>query len=197
MSRAARSARTPSSPITPVATGIARSARARRPRNGWPSARPSCCRCRTIHVVFTLPAADRRHRLSEQGRDLRSAVQGFGRDADHDRGRPQAPRRTRRRLVRPAYLGLGAHPPSARAHDRAGRRHLARRQSWVSCRPGFFLPVRVLSRLFRRLFLEKLVAAHRGRRAAVLRQSCPAGRCASLRNLDGISIPSTFAVLRL
>jgi hypothetical protein len=31
---------------------------------------------------------------------------------------------------------------------------------WVSCRPGFFLPVRVLSRLFRRLFLEKLVATH-------------------------------------
>jgi hypothetical protein len=31
---------------------------------------------------------------------------------------------------------------------------------WVSCRPGFFLPVRVLSRLFRRLFLEKLSAAH-------------------------------------
>ena len=31
---------------------------------------------------------------------------------------------------------------------------------WVSCRPGFFLPVRVLSRLFRRLFLEKLMAAH-------------------------------------
>jgi Putative transposase/Transposase zinc-binding domain len=33
-------------------------------------------------------------------------------------------------------------------------------KSWVSCRPSFFLPVRVLSRLFRRLFLEKLVAAH-------------------------------------
>ncbi|NQW12748.1 MAG: IS91 family transposase [Rhodobacter sp.] len=31
---------------------------------------------------------------------------------------------------------------------------------WVSCRAGFFLPVRVLSRLFRRLFLEKLSAAH-------------------------------------
>ena len=27
---------------------------------------------------------------------------------------------------------------------------------WVPCRPGFFLPVRVLSRLFRRLFLEAL-----------------------------------------
>jgi Putative transposase len=31
----------------------------------------------------------------------------------------------------------------------------------VACRPGFFLPVRVLSRLFRRLFLEKLIAAHK------------------------------------
>ncbi|WP_027170296.1 IS91 family transposase [Mesorhizobium sp. WSM3224] len=30
---------------------------------------------------------------------------------------------------------------------------------WVSCRPGFFLPVRVLSRLFRRRFLEELRAA--------------------------------------
>jgi hypothetical protein len=31
---------------------------------------------------------------------------------------------------------------------------------WVSCQPGFFLPVRVLSRLFRRLFLAQLAAAH-------------------------------------
>jgi Putative transposase/Transposase zinc-binding domain len=31
---------------------------------------------------------------------------------------------------------------------------------WVACRPGFFLPVRVLSKLFRRLMLEKLEAAH-------------------------------------
>lgn len=30
---------------------------------------------------------------------------------------------------------------------------------WISCRPGFFLSVRVLSRLFRRLFLEHLVKA--------------------------------------
>jgi len=35
---------------------------------------------------------------------------------------------------------------------------------WVACRKGFFLPVRVLSRLFRRLFLEKLVAAHQADR---------------------------------
>ena len=30
---------------------------------------------------------------------------------------------------------------------------------WIACRPGFFLPVRVLSRMFRRLFLEHLQAA--------------------------------------
>jgi hypothetical protein len=32
---------------------------------------------------------------------------------------------------------------------------------WVSCRPRFFLPVKVLSCLFRRLFLEALKAAYR------------------------------------
>jgi hypothetical protein len=33
-------------------------------------------------------------------------------------------------------------------------------KAWVPCRPNFLLSVRVLSRLFRRLFLEKLRAAH-------------------------------------
>ncbi|WP_324131955.1 IS91 family transposase [Bosea sp. (in: a-proteobacteria)] len=31
---------------------------------------------------------------------------------------------------------------------------------WIACRPGFFLPVRVLSRLFRRLFLEGISSLH-------------------------------------
>ncbi len=31
---------------------------------------------------------------------------------------------------------------------------------WLSCKPGYFLPERVLSRLFRRLFSAKLIAAH-------------------------------------
>ena len=35
---------------------------------------------------------------------------------------------------------------------------------WIASRPGFFLPVRVLSRLFRQLFLRKLDAAHAGGR---------------------------------
>ena len=33
-------------------------------------------------------------------------------------------------------------------------------QNWAACRPGFFLPVRVLSRLFRRRFLEELQRLH-------------------------------------
>jgi hypothetical protein len=31
---------------------------------------------------------------------------------------------------------------------------------WVSCKPNFLLPVRVLSKLFRRLMLEQVAAAH-------------------------------------
>ena len=37
-------------------------------------------------------------------------------------------------------------------------------ERWVACRKNFFLSVRVLSRLFRRLFLEKLLAAHKAGR---------------------------------
>ncbi|MGF6413479.1 IS91 family transposase [Paraburkholderia sp. 32] len=33
-------------------------------------------------------------------------------------------------------------------------------ERWIACRPGFFLPVRVLSRLFRRRFLEALQSVH-------------------------------------
>jgi len=36
--------------------------------------------------------------------------------------------------------------------------------SWIACRPAYFLPERVLSSLFRRLLLEKLVATHEDKR---------------------------------
>jgi hypothetical protein len=52
---------------------------------------------------------------------------------------------------------------------------------WVSCRPGFFLPVRVLSRLFRRLFLEKLGAAFK------------AGDLGFFGALAGLTDPAVFA----
>ena len=52
---------------------------------------------------------------------------------------------------------------------------------WVPCRPGFFLPVRVLSRLFRRRFLEALAAAHGRGQLTVLRRVRPPRRCGGLR----------------
>ena len=51
-------------------------------------------------------------------------------------------------------MGLGADPPSACPHDRARRRALVRRHQLDILPSGLPPPVRVLSRLFRRLFLE-------------------------------------------
>jgi len=44
----------------------------------------------------------------------------------------------------------------------AASRRPGARQRWLTCRARFFLPVRVLSSLFRRLFLEALDRAFRG-----------------------------------
>jgi Putative transposase len=52
---------------------------------------------------------------------------------------------------------------------------------WIACRPGFFLPVRVLSRLFRRLFLQYLRAAFE------------AGQLQFFATLEPLGNPNTFA----
>jgi hypothetical protein len=52
---------------------------------------------------------------------------------------------------------------------------------WVRCKPGFLLPVRVLSRLFRRLFLAGLADAH------------AAGRLAFFGELEGLRGRQAFA----
>ena len=44
---------------------------------------------------------------------------------------------------------------------------------WIACKPGFFLSVRVLSRLFRRLFLEGLAALHKADRLAFFGELAP------------------------
>ncbi len=65
---------------------------------------------------------------------------------------------------------------------------------WIACRPGFFLPVHVLSRLFRRLFLEGLEAAFRagelgffGELAALADPAVFTRRLAELRKVDWIT----------
>jgi Transposase zinc-binding domain/Putative transposase len=64
-------------------------------------------------------------------------------------------------------------------------------QRWIVRRPGFFLSVRVLSRLFRRLFLERLTAAyHAGRlqffadQAALAEPAAFQARLAALRKIE-------------
>ncbi|CAA7627418.1 transposase (fragment) [Magnetospirillum sp. SS-4] len=52
---------------------------------------------------------------------------------------------------------------------------------WIACRPGFFLPVKVLSRLFRRRFLDLLLEAYR------------AGRLSFFSDLAALSDPAAFA----
>ena len=44
---------------------------------------------------------------------------------------------------------------------------------WIACKPGFFLPVRVLSLLFRRLFLEGIAALHAAGRLAFFGDLAP------------------------
>lgn len=51
---------------------------------------------------------------------------------------------------------------------------------WIACRSGFFLPVRVLSRLFRRLFLEGLATLHQ------------AGNLTFFGDLEELKEPSAF-----
>jgi len=57
-------------------------------------------------------------------------------------------------------------------------------QRWVSCRPDFFLPVRVLSHLFRRLFLESLQKAF------------DTGKLHFFSALESLCLPDDFAQLR-
>jgi Putative transposase/Transposase zinc-binding domain len=66
-------------------------------------------------------------------------------------------------------------------------------ERWIACRPGFFLPVRVLSRLFRRLVLEKLDAAYCagqlqffGKHAALTNAQAFAAYLAPLRNSEWV-----------
>jgi hypothetical protein len=65
------------------------------------------------------------------------------------------------------------------ACDPAGR--VEARPRWVACRPGFFLPVRVLSRVYRGKFL------------ALVRQAQAAGQWSFFGELAGLVQPAAFA----
>ena len=143
-----------------------------------------------FHVVFTMPAPIAGDCPAEQGGRLRHPVQGGGRDAAHHRRRSQASRRRDRHDRGAAHLGAEPLPSPAHLHCIVPGGGLAPDGRWIACRPGFFLSVRVLSRLYRRLFLERLRGGLRCRRAALLRRprrlAEPAAFAAHLRPLRRI-----------
>ena len=155
-SRPATRAGISASPTTAAGTGTARSASPSLGRSGSRIANPSCLDCPYFHVVFTLPeeiaaiayqnkaivynllfaataetlctiAADPKHLGAEIG--FFAVLHTWGQNLMHH---PHL------HCVVPGG-GLSADG-----------------QRWIACRSGFFLPVRVLSRFFRRRFLELL-----------------------------------------
>jgi hypothetical protein len=135
-----------------------------------------------FHVVFTLPApvaaiafqnkaivyallfeaasetlkvitADRKHLGAEIGATM--VLHTWGQTLTHH---PHV-----HCIVPGAGLGLA---PACPGEPAGGKR-------WIACRQGFFLPVRVLSRLYRRLFLDKLRAAHRAGKLRFFNELAP------------------------
>ena len=163
-----------------AAIAIARSANGR-PRADWLAAREAeLLPVPYFHVVFTLPAkigaiayhnkakvygllfkaaaetlttiaADRRHLGANIG--MTAVLHTWGQNLDHH---PH---------VHCIVPGGGISPDGT---------------CWVACKPGFFLPVRVLSRLFRRLFLQYLDGAF------------VAGELRFFTDLAGLNEPDAF-----
>ena len=181
MSSAARTARTSASPTIPAATATARSVRPPRRGNGSKTAKRSSCRfliitssspCRprsapiafqnkaavydllfrTAAETLTTIAADPKHLGARIG--LTAVLHTWGSALTHH---PH---------VHVIVPGGGLSPDGAR---------------WIACKPGFFLPVRVLSRLFRRLVSRRARGPAYGRPPRLLRRSRPARRPARLR----------------
>jgi len=130
-----------------------------------------------FHVVFTLPAllADIAYQNKRVIYNLlmkasAEAMQTIAADPKHLGARIgitsvlhtlllTAPPTGARRRVENAQCKMTHHPHVHMIAPGGGLSPDGKR--WVPCRKGFFLPVRVLSKLFRRLFLEKLSVAHK------------------------------------
>src|SRR5580704_10110299 len=154
------------SPTTLAGTVIARSAKARRRDNGWKPSETICCRSPTI--TSSSPCRPRSRQSRSQNKTVvydllfRAAAETLIAIAAN-------PKHLGARVGFTAVLhnlGLGSHSPPAPAHDCARRRPVVGRFALDRCKPRFFLPVRALSRLFRRLFLEGLAALHQAGRLA-------------------------------
>ena len=163
MLRAARTAATPLSATTPAATGTARSVKEQQPANGWRSAKPSFCRCPTTTWCSRCPqpigAIAWQNKAEVYGLLFKAASETMLTIAAD-------PKHLGARIGITAVLHTWGsaltHHPHVHMIVPGGGLSLDG-ERFVPCRGRrrrFFLPVRVLSRLFRRLVLERLAAAH-------------------------------------
>ena len=158
---AAKAAGPTKSPTTPAATATARSARARAARRWLEARQADLLPVEYYHVVFTLPAP-----IAAIAYQNKAVIYGLlfdvaaetlltiAADPKHLGARIGAT------LVLHTWGSALTHHPHVHGIVPGGGLS-ADGERWVACRPGFFLPVRVLSRLFRRRFLEELDQAHR------------------------------------
>jgi Putative transposase/Transposase zinc-binding domain len=117
-----------------------------------------------FHVVFTLPAA-----IADIAYQNKAAIYDilFTASAETMIAIAADPKHLGARIGITAVLHTWGSAMTHHPHVHMivpGGGILADGSQWVSCRPNFFLPVQVLSRLFRRLFLAKLRAAHQAGR---------------------------------
>ena len=147
-----------------------------------------------FHVVFTLPAPV--GAIAFQNKAAVYAIL-FRAAAETLRliAAPAPPRRRdrRRRLVLHSW-GQGWTQHHLHVHCIVPGGGLSSdRTRWVACPPGFFLSVKALGRLFRRLFMERLAAAFAdgglrffGDLAPLAEPHAFAAHCAALRRIDWV-----------
>ena len=141
-----------------AATGIARSARAGAAQRWLEARQADLLPVEYYHVVFTLPAP-----IADIAYQNKAAIYGLLFDVAAETLLTIAadPKHLGARIGATLVLhtwgsALTHHPHVHGIVPGGGLSPDGER--WVACRPGFFLPVRVLSRLFRRRFLEELAA---------------------------------------
>ena len=155
-------------------------------RNGSRTAKPNFLTSQYFHVVFTVPEEIAAIAYQNKEAGLRHSLPGHRRDPDAPSPpipNTWAPRSASSPCSTPGDQNLLLHPHLHCVVPGGGLSPDGQR--WISCRPGFFLPVRVLSRLFRRLFLEYLAESIRCRQTAVLQLpgTAPRAACAFARHL--------------
>ena len=157
-SSAARIAARPASPTIPVATGTVRSVRVWRALQWLADRRAELLPVPYFHVVFTVPAPIAAIALQNKAlvydilfKAAAETIRVIGADPKH------LGAETGMIAILHTWGQTLTHHPHAHCIVPGGG--LGPDGRWIACKPNFFLPVHVLSRCFRRLFLERLQAA--------------------------------------